>query len=218
MSPELTGSPEITVCLVEDDSGISGHLSFLLTRAPGIRLLQAFSTAEAALERIPDLHPNVVVMDIQLPGMTGIDCVRRLKEIYPPAQVLMLTVYDDTDRIFQALAAGACGYLLKRTSLSQLIESIREVHLGGSPFTSHIARKVVQYFHKAPPASGRDVMTHLSPREREVLELLAQGEMYKEIADRLGLALDTVRKHVRSIYEKLHVRSRTEAVVKLLRR
>jgi DNA-binding NarL/FixJ family response regulator len=205
----------ITVCLVEDDAEISAHLAYMLGHVPDLRVLGSFSTAESALVDIPARCPDVVILDIHLPGINGIECVRQLKKLCPESQILMLTVFDDSETIFQALAAGASGYLLKRTALPQIIESIRDLHQGGSPFTSQIARKVVQYFQK-PTRAPEIGLAELSPREREVLELLAQGDMYKEIADKLGVALDTIRKHVRSIYEKLHVRSRTEAVVKFL--
>jgi DNA-binding NarL/FixJ family response regulator len=209
---------EITVCMIEDDPEISGHLAFLLQQAPGIRFLQSFSNCEDALREIPKLRPSVALMDIQLPGMDGIEGVRQLKATCPDTQILMLTVYDDPERIFQALAAGASGYLLKRTSLPQLLDAIREVHSGGAPFSGNIARKIVQFFQtpaSLPPAEPA-ALGDLTPREREILDRLAHGDMYKEIADKLGIALDTVRKHVRSIYQKLHVRTRTEAVVKYL--
>jgi DNA-binding NarL/FixJ family response regulator len=217
MTPQHGHASEITVAIVEDDQEIAGHLAFLLSQAGGIRFTTHFSDAEQALQELPSLAPKVVLMDIQLPGITGIECVRRLKELCPRSQILMLTVYEDTENIFQSLTAGASGYLLKRTSLPELVEAIVEVHNGGSPMSSHIARKVVQFFQKPPgrPSPSGD-LDQLTPREREILELLAHGDLYKEIAAECGVALDTVRKHLRSIYEKLHVRSRTQAVVKFL--
>jgi DNA-binding NarL/FixJ family response regulator len=153
-------------------------------------------------------------MDINLPGQSGVECVRRLKPLLPKIQVVMLTVYEDTELIFSALAAGATGYLLKRTPPAELLAGIREVHAGGSPMTGHIARKVVQSFNQERPAGADEGM--LSPREREVLEYLARGYLYKEIAAALGLGYDTVHTHIRRIYEKLQVRSRTEAVARHL--
>ena len=155
-------------------------------------------------------------MDINLPGMSGVECVRQLKRIFPEVQVMMLTVYEDTENIFNALAAGANGYLLKRTSSKELLEAIQDVHRGGSPMTMHIARKVVQSFQKAPPAEQE--AEGLSEREQQVLDLLSQGLMYKEIADKLAISYETVHTYVRRIYEKLQVRTRFEAVNKFLRR
>jgi DNA-binding NarL/FixJ family response regulator len=172
------------------------------------------ASAESALQELPRLNPNVILMDINLPGLTGVECVRRLKPVLPQTQVIMLTVYQNTEHIFNALSAGATGYLLKQTPPAELLDAIRDVHAGGSPMSSHIARKIVQSFQKpAPLAGGSD---GLSPRENEVLELLAKGFLYKEIADQLGLTYATVHTHIRHIYEKLHVRSRTEAVAKHL--
>jgi len=162
----------------------------------------------------------VVLMDINLPGMNGVECVRKLKALLPSTQVMMLTVYEDTENIFNALAAGANGYMLKRTPTKELIEAIREVHRGGSPMTAHIARLVVQSFQKpvAPaPASGGE-LAELSEREQQVLDLLAQGLIYKEIADKLNIGYETVHTYIRRIYEKLQVRTRTEAVAKFLQR
>jgi DNA-binding NarL/FixJ family response regulator len=154
-------------------------------------------------------------MDINLPGMNGVECVRKLKQAAPEIQIMMLTVYEDTENIFNALAAGASGYLLKRTSTPELLESIREVHRGGSPMTAHIARKVVSSFQK--PAASTEATEDLSPREREVLDCLSQGFLYKEIAEKLGISYETVHTYIRRIYEKLQVRTRTEAVAKFLR-
>jgi DNA-binding NarL/FixJ family response regulator len=156
-------------------------------------------------------------MDINLPGINGVECVRRLKDQCPDTQFIMLTVYEDTDNIFNALAAGATGYLLKRSTKAELLQAIRDVMKGGSPMTTHIARKVVQSFQK-PPARPPEPDFELSPREREVLDLLAQGFLYKEIAEKLGVTYETVHTHIRRIYEKLQVRTRTEAVAKFLRR
>jgi DNA-binding NarL/FixJ family response regulator len=168
------------------------------------------------LEHLPLDRPDVILMDINLGGMDGIECVRRLKTVMPEAQVLMLTVFADTEKIFRALAAGASGYLLKRLSPSKLLDAIREVREGGSPMSASIARKVVQSF-QSTPARG-DESADLSPREREVLNGLADGLAYKQIADQLSVSIHTVRNYIRRIYEKLHVRTRTEAVAKFLRK
>ena len=172
-------------------------------------------SAEDALKELPGVKPDVVLMDINLPGMNGVECVRQLKPLLPQTQVMMLTVYEDTENIFNALAAGANGYMLKRTSSKELIEAIHEVQRGGSPMTMHIARKVVQSFQKTAPAQPAE---NLSEREQQVLDLLSQGLIYKEIAEKLGISYETVHTYIRRIYEKLQVRTRTEAVAKFLRR
>ncbi len=205
----------ITISVVDDDDEIRESLVFLLNQEEGFRCASQYRTAEAAMIGIPKDWPDVLLMDINLPAMSGIECVRKLKAINPGLLVVMLTVYEDTEKIFQSLAAGACGYLLKRTSRAELHLAIKQVFEGGSPMSSHIARKVVQYFHQAPQQKD---FSSLSPREEEVLQLLAQGYLYKEIAGRLDISLDTVRKHTGSIYSKLHVHSRTDAVVKYLQK
>jgi DNA-binding NarL/FixJ family response regulator len=213
----MPAQPEnIRVALVEDDDEIREHLAHLLTRARGFECVGRSRSAEDAVAEIPRSRPDVVLMDINLPGMNGIDCVRKLKSLLPRAQILMLTIYEDSDRIFESLVAGASGYLLKRTPGERLLEAIREVRTGGSPMTSHIARKVVQYFNQLRNVNPE--LEALSARERDVLDRLARGRLYKEIADELGVSLDTVRKHLQSIYQKLHVHSRTEAVVKYLQK
>jgi DNA-binding NarL/FixJ family response regulator len=206
----------ITVSLVEDNDQLRTTLARVISRAEGFLCLNQYPTAEAALEGIPREPPAVVLMDINLPGMNGVECVRRLKQVLPPLQVIMLTVYEDTDNIFNALAAGATGYLLKRTSRAELLEAIRDVLRGGSPMTAHIARKVVQSFQQAGPSP--QPTENLSTREQEVLDCLSQGFLYKEIADKLGISYETVHTYIRRIYEKLQVRTRTEAVAKFLRR
>lgn len=163
---------------------------------------------------IPKVKPEVVLMDINLPGANGVECVRRLKPHCPTTQIIMLTVYQKTEHIFNALAAGATGYMLKQTPPSELLTAIKEVHGGGSPMSSHIARKIVQSFQQPAPACAE--AESLSPREAEVLDLLAKGFLYKEIADQMKVSYATVHTHIRHIYEKLHVRSRTEAVAKHL--
>ena len=206
----------LTVSIVEDNEQLRGTLVRVISRIEGFACLGQYGTAEAALENLPQERPQVVLMDINLPGMNGVECVRRLKQLLPETQVMMLTAYEDTENIFASLAAGASGYMLKRTPRAELIDAIREVQRGGSPMTTHIARKVVQSFLKPVAAPGP---THeLSEREREVLDLLSQGLMYKEISEKLGISFETVRTYIRRIYEKLQVRTRTEAVAKALRR
>ena len=168
------------------------------------------------MKEIPQAPPDVVLMDINLPGMNGVECVRQLKQLLPKVQVMMLTVYEDTENIFNALAAGASGYMLKRTPSKELLEAIQEVQRGGSPMTMHIARKVVQSFQRASPSPS--ATENLSEREQQVLDLLSQGLMYKEIADKLGISYETVHTYIRRIYEKLHVQTRTEAVAKFMRK
>jgi len=204
------------VSIVEDDEDIRSNLAQLIRKAPDFRLVSEHASAEEALARIPSAPPDVVLMDINLSRLSGIECTRRLKAKLPQLQILMLTIYEDSDQIFQSLRAGAGGYLLKRTPSAKILESIREVHAGGSPMNSHIARKVVQFFNQiSQPAPHLEL---LSEREKDVLALLSRGQLYKQIADNLGITLDTVRKHLQSIYQKLHVHSRTEAVVKYLQK
>ena len=206
----------ITVSIVEDNDQLRGTLARLLDRAEGFRCLSHYPSAEEALEALPQLRPEVVLMDINLPGMNGVECVRRLKQLAPPTLIVMLTAYEDTENIFNALASGASGYLLKRTPRAELLESIREVHRGGSPMTAHIARLVVQSFQKGPaPAQPAAI---LSGREKEVLDCLSQGFLYKEIAEKLGISYETVHTYVRRIYEKLQVKTCAQAVAKFLQR
>ncbi|MGO8676027.1 MAG: response regulator transcription factor [Limisphaerales bacterium] len=205
----------ITVSIVEDNEQLRGTLARVIDRAEGFRCVSHYPTAEAALQGLPKDRPEVVLMDINLPGMNGVECVRHLKPRLPGTQVLMLTVYEDTDTIFNALAAGASGYLLKRTKSAELLEAIREVNRGGSPMTTHIARKVIQSFQKTGPST--QPTENLSEREQEVLDCLSKGFLYKEIAEKLGISYETVHTYIRRIYEKLQVRTRTEAVAKFLR-
>jgi DNA-binding NarL/FixJ family response regulator len=206
----------ITVSIVEDNDKLRGTLARVLNRAEGFRCLSHYPNAEDALKALPQDRPDVVLMDINLPGMNGVECVRQLKQLVPETQIVMLTVYEDTDNIFNALAAGATGYMLKRTPQAELLEAIREVQRGGSPMTTHIARKVVQNLQKT--SGTTQPAQDLSPREQEVLDCLAQGFLYKEIAEKLGISYETVHTYIRRIYEKLQVRTRTEAVAKFLRR
>ena len=203
-----------TIALVEDDDSLRETLAELLSSSPEWKLVAAYPAAEPALEAMQASCPDVVLMDIQLPGISGIECVARLKEMHPAVLVLMVTVYDNNDRIFDALAAGASGYLLKRDAPSKLLECLEDLLAGGSPMSSAIARKVVQHFQKSPPAKNED--HNLTPREKQILELLVKGGLYKEIAWDLGIGVETVRTHLHNIYAKLHVRTRTEAVVKYL--
>ena len=208
-----TDGVNIAVSIVEDDAPAREVLADWIRHASGFRYLSQHGSGESALSKLPLEKPGVVLMDINLPGMSGIECVRQLKPQLPDTQFVMLTVYEDTDHIFDALAAGASGYLLKQTPRAELFTALKEVHAGGSPMTSNIARKVVQSFLRpAPPQVDKSV--NLSPREREVLELLACGYLYKEIADNLGITVATVVTYIRRIYEKLHVRSRAQAVAK----
>jgi len=206
---------QIKVAIVEDDEGIRSSLATLIRRAPALRLAGDYPDAETALAEIPRQPPDVVLMDINLPGINGVECVRQLKSGLPAVQFLMLTVYEDSDSLFKSLRAGASGYLLKRTASARLLEAIRDVHAGGSPMTPQLARRVVQFFSR--PADGGSPVSKLTPGERGFLEQLANGYAYKEIADRMNISIDTVRSYVRTVYEKLHVHSRTEAVVKYLR-
>ena len=202
-----------SVAIVEDDPKAREILVDWVNRATGLRCVSNHGSAEDALATMPAGLPQVVLMDINLPGMNGVECVRRLKPLLPEAQFVMLTVYEDSDHIFQALQAGATGYLLKRTSRADLIAAIRDVRAGGSPMTTNIARKVVKAFHQV--VSPEAAVASLSARENEVLQLLAQGYLYKEIADTLNVAGPTVNTYIRRIYEKLHVRSRSEAIARL---
>ncbi len=206
----------ITVSIVEDNDKLRGTLAKVIGRAEGFRFVSDYGSAEAALEDLPKVEPEVVLMDINLPGMNGVECVRQLKQVAPQIQMVMLTVYEDTDNIFNALAAGAAGYMLKRTKSAELLEAIREVHRGGSPMTTHIARKVTQSFQRV--GLSAKPTENLSEREQEVLDCLSQGFLYKEIAEKLGISYETVHTYIRRIYEKLQVRTRTEAVAKFLKR
>jgi DNA-binding NarL/FixJ family response regulator len=205
----------IAVSIVEDDAPARSILADWIHRASGFRCAGRYGSAEAALAALPAEKPTVVLMDINLPSMSGIECVRQLKPQLPKTQFVMITVYEDADHIFNALAVGASGYLLKRVSRGELLAALRDVHSGGSPMSSNIARKVVQSFQR--PALQQSDAVELSPREREVLELLARGYLYKEIADLLQISGPTVNTHIRRIYEKLHVRSRSQAVAKFTR-
>lgn len=188
----------------------------LINGSEGFRCIASYSNAEDALRELPTKMPHVMLMDINLPKMSGIECVRMLKARRPEIQIMMLTVYEDDEQIFRSLAAGASGYILKKTPPVKLLEAIQDVYNGGSPMSSQIARRVVETFHAIGPSSRE--MENLTKREHEILSYVAKGYRYKEIADVLFISVETVRTHLRNIYEKLHVRSRTEAVLKFLQK
>ncbi len=209
------GEVTTKIAIVEDNATLRAYLSEFITGTPGHRCVCACGSAEEALLKIPSLRPDVVLMDIHLPGESGIVCTARLREKLPNLQVIMLTVYKDIKMIFQALKAGACGYVLKRSDEKEILEAITEVRAGGAPMTSEIARMVVRSFLDVP--MGRDETEQLSGRESEILALLAEGLSNKEIGVKLSISFSTVRTHLMHIYEKLHVRCRTEAAAKYLR-
>lgn len=206
----------IQVAIVEDDDEIRSDLARRIGRNASFALTNSYSNGEAALVSLPLLKPDVVLMDINLPGMDGVECVRQLKAKMPGVQFMMLTVYEDGDRLFKSLVAGASGYLLKRTSSDKLMTAIHEIYRGGAPMTPEVARRVVQHFQRIPESQSDLIV--LTPREKDVLEQLAKGYLYKEIVDNLGISLGTLHSYISKIYEKLHVHSRTEAVVKYLKR
>ncbi len=200
------------VAIVEDDSGLRDQLQRILKSAPGLCCVGTFGSAEKALAGMVAAQPDVILMDINLPGMSGIECVARLRKDLPDTHVIMLTVYEDSERIFQALKAGADGYLVKTSPTKTMLQAIEDVHMGGAPMSSHIARKVVRQFREAesPPDETRT----LSPRERETMELLAAGYVYKEIADKMNISSETVRTYIKNACNKMHVRSRIAAVAR----
>jgi len=202
----------IHVAIIEDIKEIREGLQLLIGNDPGFVCADTFASAELAIAALPALQPDVALMDIHLPGISGIEAVRQLKVVCPNTQFIMSTVYEDDDSIFESLKAGASGYLLKKTAPSTILDAIREVHSGGSPMSSQIARKVIGSFQKA---NAIDNMTMLTAREKEILEALAKGLRYKDIAGTLGISIETVRSHVRKTYEKLQVQSRTEALNKV---
>lgn len=203
----------IAIAIVEDQREMRESLVEWLGSAPGLRCVGAHATAEEALRRIPGENPDVVLMDINLTGMNGIECVSRLREKLPQIQVLMLTTYDNGDLIFDSLRAGASGYLLKNMPRDELVQALQQLRAGGAPMSLQIARKVIHYFHES--AKPSENLRQLTARESEILKLLAKGYLYKEIAEHLGVSMSTVRTHISAVYEKLHVHSRTEAAMKL---
>ena len=206
----------IRVVFVEDDKRVRENFVAAIGKADGFQCAGSYSTAESAIRELPTLAPDVVVLDINLPGMDGIECLRQLRPQCPQTQFLMLTAYEESELIFQALLAGASGYLLKRAGMAELLEAIRQVCEGASPMSGAIARRVVQYFNQM--GSGVSELERLSQREREVLELLARGAVNKEIAERLSISVETVRMYVKHIYAKLQVHSRGEAIAKFIGR
>ena len=209
--PRAAADTPITVGVVEDSPIMRRNLKRWLDCAPGFKCLWACADGSEALGVIPGCQPQVVLMDIQMPVMSGVECTAQIKRMFPSVQVIMLTVYEDIEMIFKALRAGACGYLLKRCPRQEILEAIREILQGGAPMTSAIARKLVAAFQE--PAPAQDTSTALTAREREILELLSRGLSNKEIGARLDLSQFTVRNHLAHVFEKLHVRCRTEAVV-----
>jgi DNA-binding NarL/FixJ family response regulator len=207
----------ITVSIVDDESQLRQSIVTFINGSQGFRCLNAYGSAEAALQGLVKERPDVVLMDICMEGINGIECVERLKEMMPELQIVMLTVYEDPDQIFAALAAGATGYMLKRQTPARLLEAIKEVHEGGSPMSHSIARKVVASFQKREQ-TGAEQGELLSPRELTVLDCLTKGLAYKQIADQLGITVPTIRSYLRRIYEKLHVQTRSEAVARYLNR
>lgn len=202
----------ISIAIVEDLDEVRNGLKSFLSLSEGFSVLNTFKTAEEALEDLPSLKPDIVIMDINLPGMNGIECIRQVRNRLPATQFMMFTVYENDHKVFEALKAGASGYLLKNTGLLQIVEALKELHTGGSPMSANIARKLVTMFREEP----KDTLpvTALSNRENEILQLLAKGLLYKEIADQLSISTGTVRQHIHKIYEKLHVQNRTEAINK----
>jgi DNA-binding NarL/FixJ family response regulator len=205
----------VTVSIVDDDCELTSKISAYLNKTSSYRCISSYASAEEALAQLSRDNPDVILMDINLGGMNGIECVRQLRPSLPQTPVVMLTVFEDTDKIFRAIAAGASGYLLKRMPPAKLLDAIAEVVGGGSPMSAPIARKVIQLLQSMPIPT--DVTVDLSDRERQVLEAMAAGQLYKQIADDLGVSIHTVRSYIRRIYEKLHVRTRTEAVAKYFR-
>jgi DNA-binding NarL/FixJ family response regulator len=206
-----SSTENIAVSIVEDDASLRSIYAGWIQSAEGFDLVSQYDDGQIALESIPKDNPDVVLMDINLPGLNGVECVRALKLLLPEVQFVMITVYEDSNRIFKALEAGATGYLLKQTPREQLLASLREVSQGGSPMSSGIARKVVQYFRKSTVPNEDSLLSQLSKREEQVLNLLAQGYLCKEISVELGISDNTVDTYRRRIYEKLHVHSRAQA-------
>ncbi len=203
---------KIAVCIVEDIDEIRIGVKRIINESNRFICPAVFANSEDALVTLPEIHPDIVLMDINLPGMSGIDCIRKVKLLAPEIQFMMFTIYEDSEQVFEALSAGANGYLLKKTSDAKILEALMELYNGGAPMNSHIARKVVEAFQKKTVNNA--AVETLSIREREVLQHLAKGYLYKEIGDKLNISTGTVRQHIHKIYEKLHVQNRTEAVNK----
>lgn len=203
----------ISISIVEDIEEVRESLSKLIRESDDFILFTAYLNAESALKGIPEEQPEIVIMDINLPGISGIDCIRRIKDDCPRTQFLIYTIFEDDEKVFEALEAGASGYLLKKTPKDKIVSALKELHEGGSPMSTHIARKVIQSFRQQNHLSEKSNL--LTPKEREVLELLAKGFMYKEIGEKLHISLNTVKQHIHKLYEKLHVSNRTSAINKL---
>ena len=202
----------LKVAIVEDEPRWRANLELLLSETSGLECVGSCGSGEEAVRDLPARRPQVVLMDINLPGMSGVECTRQLRDLLPDAQIVMLTVYDDSDRIFHALQMGASGYLLKRATADEILQAIQDVQRGGAPMSAYIARKVVQSFQRQTPTTKPDEA--LSKRESEVLGYVARGYSDKEVADALGLSPATVRSYLKTIYGKLHVHSRTQAILK----
>ncbi len=205
----------IRVSVVEDIAEIREGMRFVINQTPGFACASVHDNAEDALRELPEQQPDLVVMDINLPGMSGTECIRRIKAVSPQTQFMMFTIYEDSEQVFEALSAGASGYLLKKTPPHKIMEALYELYEGGSPMSTSIARKVVASFQKKTPA---DENYKISVREKEILDWLSKGLLYKEIADKLSISTGTVRQHIHNIYEKLHVQNRTEALNKVFGR
>ena len=203
----------ISIAIVEDIDEIRQALHDFISLKPEFHVAGIYKTAEGAVLEIPFLEPDIVIMDINLPGINGIECIRQLKQKLPRTQFMMFTVYEDDENVFEALKSGASGYLLKNTGMAQITEALKDLHNGGSPMSVNIARKLVSVYHKQPNENSLQNM--LSVRENEILQLLSKGLLYKEIADRLSISVNTVRQHIHNIYEKLHAQNRTEALNKV---
>jgi DNA-binding NarL/FixJ family response regulator len=223
-SNAITSDPNIKVAIVDDEPVVRSGLENLLRRSPGFQCVGAYADGESAMSGLPQKPPDVLLMDIQLPGIDGISAIRTLRGQLPNTEIIMLTAMEDHDRIFASFTAGASGYLLKHTAPNKILEAIREVSGGGSPMSAPIARRLVKFFgtERTPPQSSSaptvasvEANASLTSREREVLDLMAEGLLYKEAADRMGLSVDTIRAHLRNIYKKLRVRNRTEAILKV---
>jgi DNA-binding NarL/FixJ family response regulator len=208
----LSKHMSISLAIVEDLDEVRDGLKNFISLSQDFKILDTFKTAEEALYDIPKLKPDIVIMDINLPGMNGIECIRQVKDKSPATQFMMFTVYENDEKVFEALKAGASGYLLKNTGLVQLIESLKELYNGGSPMSANIARKLVTVFRSKE--TNTEALAVLSNRENEILQLLSKGLLYKEIAEQLHISTSTVRQHIHHIYEKLHVQNRTEAINK----
>jgi len=202
----------ITVCIVEDIEDIRNGLAAIINMTEGFTVLQTFSNAENALQHLNSLQPDIAIMDINLPGMSGIECIRRVHEKNQSIQFMMFTIYENSDTVFEALQAGATGYILKNSSPVKIIESLREMYTGGSPMNAEIAKKLVTRFQKQTLPQNE---YHLTPKEQKILELMSKGYLYKEIAAELKNTINTIKQHIRNIYEKLHVQNKVEAINKV---